>query len=139
MPWQIEYYEQQNGGQPAEDFEDSLPVKLAGKLARVAVMIEQKGPQAGGGLAEKCHDYPGLWEMRAILQKDLAREFFGFDHRRVVLLSGTLKRAGEPTPAAALRQAYRNWQDYLVHRRISPEIDKDDSISPTIEKPLRKP
>ena len=38
MPWQIEYYEQQNGGQPAEDFEDSLPVKLAGKLARVAVM-----------------------------------------------------------------------------------------------------
>ena len=102
VSWTVEYYEQQNGCQPSEQFEDSLPMKLAGKLARVVVLLCEDGPGSGGGLVEKCRGYPGLWELRTIWQKDLAREFFGFDRQRIVLLDGIVKRVGHPTPGSVL-------------------------------------
>lgn len=126
--WEIEYYEQKDGRQPAEEFEDSIPAKLAGKLARIAVSLKEQGPQVGGGLIEKCHAYSGLWEMRAIFEKNLGREFFGFDQQRVVLLDGIMKRVGQPTATAALVRAARYWQDYLTSRKVSPEVKENGSV-----------
>ena len=79
----------------------------------------------GGGLIEKCRGYSGLWEMRAIFQNDLAREFFGFDRQRVVLLDGIVKRVGKPTPISALSRAHRYWQDYLAKRKVSMEVENE--------------
>jgi hypothetical protein len=96
MPWTIEYYEQTDTAQPAEVFEDAVYKKypkLAGKLARIVVALESNGPRLGGGLIEPCRGYPGVWEIRAIFSQTLARELFGFDDQRVVLLHGYLKRA----------------------------------------------
>jgi hypothetical protein len=85
MTWTIEYYEQQDGIQPAEAFEDELDrdqPKLAGKLLRATDQLAVRGPQTGAGLVEKCCGYPGLWEVRAIFSQFLAREPFGFDGSR---------------------------------------------------------
>src|SRR5436853_5592886 len=93
----IEYFEEENSRQPADVFEDALDrthPKLAGKLARIAVALQEHGHRLGGGLIEPCYDFSGLWEMRAIQNQWLGREFFGFDDMRVVLLHGYVKRAG---------------------------------------------
>ena len=97
MMWTIEYYEQSDGVQPAEKFEDWLDQKhpkLSGKLVRATDRLAELGPQAGAGLVEKCSGYPGLWEVRAIFSQMLARELFGFDGSRAVLLHGYVKRGG---------------------------------------------
>ena len=125
MSWTIEYYEQIDSTQPAEVFEDALfqtHPKLAAKLARVAVAIEGVGPQLGGGLIEACRGYAGVWEMRAIFGQTLGRELFGFDGARVVLLHGYIKRGGQPASVKDLQIAAAYWQDYLLTRKVSPEV-----------------
>src|SRR5204863_4983840 len=122
MAWSIEYYAQADATQPAEIFEDALDrahPKLAGKLARIAVEVQTQGYRLGGGLIERCRGYAGLWEMRAIHNQWLAREFFGFDETRVVLLHGYVKRGGQPAPRRELASAFDYWSDYQRSHRIS--------------------
>jgi hypothetical protein len=124
MTWDIEYFKQQDGMQPAEVFEDELKQhvpKLLGKLLRALDHLEAMGPQAGGGLVEKCHGYADLWEVRAIFNKALARGLFAFDANRVVLLHGYVKQTGEPASTPDLNRAHGYLNVYLATRRISPE------------------
>lgn len=123
MPWTVEYYEQDDTTQPAEIFEDALyqqHPKLAGKLARIALAMETQGYLLGGGLIEPCHGYAGLWEMRAIQNQWLGREFFGFDAQRIVLLHGYIKRAGQKASIQDLDRAAVYWTDYQRMRSVSP-------------------
>jgi hypothetical protein len=101
MGWTIEYYEQADGTQPAEVFEDTLKqsqIKLLAKLQRIALALETFGPRLGGGLIEGCRGYKGMWEMRAIFNNALGSEFFGFDGSQVILLHGYVKRVASLLP-----------------------------------------
>ena len=100
--------------------------RLAGKLARIAVALEANGPHLGGGLIEPCHGYPGLWEMRAIFGQTLARELFGFEGQRIILLHGYIKRAGEKASQKELARAADYLRGYLRTHRVSPESDEVD-------------
>lgn len=121
--WKIEYFEQKDTTQPAEIFEDALDTtypKLAGKLLRIVVELQSHGYSLGGGYIEKCHEYQGLWEVRAIQSGTLAREFFGFDGERIVLLHGYTKRTGEPASIPDLKKAFTYWTEYLRTHHVSP-------------------
>ena len=120
----IDYYEEANGKQPAEVFEDDLSKrqpKLLGKLLRAIDALEEHGRALGGGLLEPCHSYPGLWELRVIFSQTLARELLGFDGTRAILLHGYVKRAGEEASDKDLERAAKYWSDYQRTHRISPE------------------
>lgn len=125
MAWTIEYFEQQSGLQPAEVFEDDLVQTypaLRGKLISIARAMVASGPHhLGGGYVQTCHGYAGLWEMRAISSRTLARELFGLDGSRIVLLHGYVKRTGQPASIKDLDLAAVYWQEYQRTRRISPE------------------
>ena len=82
----------------------------------------------GGGYIEKCHDYKGMWEIRVIHSGTLARELFGFDNERIVLLHGYTKRTGQPASAYDLEKAYTYWTAYMRTRCVSPVQEKDDEI-----------
>jgi hypothetical protein len=126
MPWIVDYFERADDSQAAEVFEDDLDrrlPKLAGKLARIAEALETSGPNLGGGLIEPCRGYGGMWEIRAIFSQSLAREFFGFDGQRAVLLHGYVKRAGQAASTKDLALAFTYWQEYLRTRKVSPEAD----------------
>jgi hypothetical protein len=128
MKWTIEYFEQGDATQPAEIFEGALDAthpKLSGKLLQVTKELRFYGYQLGGGYIEKCHDYQGLWEMRIIRSGTLAREFFGFDGERIVLLHGYIKRTGQPASAHDLRKAFAYWTEYMHTRRVSPIQEED--------------
>lgn len=129
MNWSIEYFEQADTSQPAEIFEDALvqsQPKLAGKLLRIAVALQSSGHQLGGGLIEPCHGYHGLWEMRTIQNAWLAREFFGFDNQRIILLHGYVKRTGQPASTTDLDKASLYWKDYQKTRKISPILEEEN-------------
>ncbi len=129
MPWHLEYYEQEDGRQPAEEFEDDLEKKLPklhGKLIKVLLLLETSGPVTGGGLAEKCDGYPGMWEVRTIFNRRLAPELFGFDRDAIILLHGYVKSSGEKASVQDLDAANRFWRDYQQHHRVSPEVESED-------------
>ncbi|MFI5274909.1 MAG: type II toxin-antitoxin system RelE/ParE family toxin [Ktedonobacterales bacterium] len=125
MTWKIEYFERPDGTQPAELFEDELArqhPKLLGKLLRALDALADHGPQAGGGLVEACHGYPGLWEVRVIFAQTLARDLFGFDGATAVLVHGYVKRAGMPASPSDLKRAAAFWHEYLRTRHVSSEL-----------------
>src|SRR5712692_4005539 len=128
MKWTIEYFEQEDTTQPAEVFEDALRVinsKLRGKLLRVTDALLFYGPQLGGGYIEKCHDYEGIWEIRIILGGMLAREFFGFDKERIVLLHGYINRNGQSASDPDLKKAFTYWTEHLHTRHVSPAQEEE--------------
>ena len=123
MAWTIEYFEQEDTTQPAEIFEDMLDEtypKLSSKLARIAIQVKFSGYRSGGGYLEKCRNYDGLWEIRAIHSGLLAREFLGFDKNLIILLHGYIKHTGQPASEQDLSKAFAYWSEYLRARRVSP-------------------
>jgi hypothetical protein len=129
MKWTVEYFEQENTSQPAEVFEDRLDStypKLSGKLLRIVYELQFYGHQLGGGYIEKCHDYEGLWEIRVIHSGTLARELFGFDEKRIVLLHGYIKRTGQTASEQDLKKAFNYWTEYMRTRHVSPVQEEDN-------------
>src|SRR5215469_13019957 len=123
MKWVIEYFEQEDTTQPAEVFEDALDKtypKLSGKLLRVVSALQFYGHLLGGGYLEKCRDYEGLWEIRVIHSRTLARELVGFDGNRIVLLHGYTKQTGQTASTRELKKAFNYWAEYARTRRVSP-------------------
>lgn len=64
--------------------------------------------------------------MRVIHGGILARELFGFDGERVVLLHGYIKRKGEPASETDLKKAFGYWEEYQRTRRVSPLQEDHD-------------
>ena len=129
MTWMIAYFEQEDTTQPAENFEDILDhtyPKLSGKLLKVASELQLYGHLLGGGYIEKCHNYEGLWEIRVIHSGTLARELFGFDGNRIVLLHGYIKQTGQIASRRDLEKAFNYWTEYVRTRHISPVQEEEN-------------
>ena len=62
---------------------------------------------------------------RVIHSGTLARELFGFDGERIVLLHGYVKRTGEPASQRDLNKASDYWKDYQKTRRVSPVQEEE--------------
>ncbi len=129
--WQVEYFEKEDGRQPAEEFEDWLDRgdrdhrKIGGKLSRVADEVAQKGHMTGGGYVEKCHEAPGIWQMKADIGGRRGREFFAFDGDRAILLSGIVKESRKPTPRGAFEEAREYLGEYERTKKVSPEANDE--------------
>jgi hypothetical protein len=50
----------------------------------------------------------------------LARELFGFDGNRIVLLHGYIKRTGQTASTRDLKKAFDYWTEYIRTRLVSP-------------------
>ena len=123
MSWAIDYFEQENGIQPAEVFEDELHrlnKRMLGKLLHIQDQLKHFGRQLGGGYIEKCHDYQGLWEIRVIHGNKLIRELCGFDGNRIILVHSYVKKVGQPASRQDLKKAFAYWTEYLKTRLVSP-------------------
>ena len=128
MDWDIVYYEEASGRQPGEVFEDSIPKKLAGKLNRFAIAVSKEKFALGGGYFEACHGFPDLFEIRAQVGDDLGRQFCTVDGNRLVLLSGLIKKARNPSPQTAFVEAAAYLADYVLSKKISPEQQNEPEI-----------
>jgi phage-related protein len=90
VPWQIEFFENDNGDPPVRDWLDSLPEEVRGKLAARVNLLKEHGPKL---------DYPHtsqiegkLREIRFRFGKTRYRVLYFFGPNRVgVLLHGFTK------------------------------------------------
>jgi hypothetical protein len=119
MGWSVEYFQTEDGKVPAAEWEDSLPAKLKGKVyATLQVVAETEGA-IGGGKFKTCHGYSNLFETRARLGNDLAREFCTRDRSMLVMLHGLTKPNGTETPPEALNQADAYRDEYDSTKRLA--------------------
>lgn len=103
MAWSVEFYEDEAGRCPVEEFLRKLPAAHVGKVLQVLQMLEERGPhlpfpyssQVEGRLRELRVHY-GRWLYRILYYGDVQRSF--------VLLHGFEKRS-QALPAADITLA----------------------------------
>lgn len=113
--YRIEFYEQHNGGFPAEEFIKAQDVKLRAKLYRTIELLEIQGPELREPYSKSIGD--GIFEIRAQHGTDAARilYFFVVD-KRIILTNGFLKKA-QKTPRSEIVLAKRYRQEFFRKER----------------------
>ena len=108
--YEMVFYERANGEVPAQEFLDSLPIKLREKTLRSLALLQELGPQLRGGEAEYIRD--GLFELRTQFGSDITRIFyFFFVGRKIVVTSGFIKKS-QKTPRREIERALRCKRDW---------------------------
>ena len=108
--YEMVFYERANGEVPAQEFLDSLPIKLREKTLRSLALLQELGPQLRGEEAEYIRD--GLFELRTQFGSDITRIiYFFFVGRKIVVTSGFIKKS-QKTPRREIERALRCKRDW---------------------------
>ena len=114
MSWRVEFFVDERGHAPIEDFFASLPVEHRAKLLALVRMLEHEGPSLPFPYCSQIHGK--LRELRAQQGKDNLRVFyFGDATRTFILLHGIVKRSRN-TPEQDIRIAEQRMESHM--RRI---------------------
>ena len=103
MAWQVEFFTDERGKAPVEEYLTSLPVQHRAKMLALLKMLEQEGPSLPFPYSSQVRGK--LRELRSQQGKDKLRILYFGDARRVfVLLHGIVKRSAQ-LPEADIRIA----------------------------------
>lgn len=112
MPWEIDFYETENGVKCVESYLDSIKdKKLKAKIVRDIGLLREFGTD----LREPYTDYikDGIWELRTKQSNNIARTFyFTVSGKKIILLHGFVKKTNK-TPKREIECAINNKNDYL--------------------------
>ena len=112
--FRVEFYETEDGHQPAREFLLSLDVKMRAKLSDRISLLQDNGPR----LREPYSKYlsEGIFELRAKSGTDITRVlYFFYAGRHIVLTNGFVKKS-QKTPPGELERAKRYRADYLSRK-----------------------
>lgn len=108
--FEVDYYEDEEGRRPAEEFIDGLEVKMRAKVFGRIELLEQYGPQLGMPFSRHLDD--GIFELRTVQGSNITRIlYFFFVGKRVVLTHGFVKKT-QKTPAKEIERAKRIRTDW---------------------------
>ena len=94
MAWQVDFFVDERGGAPVEEYLTSLPVQHRAKVLALIKMLEQEGPKLPFPYSSQVRGK--LRELRTQQGKDKLRILYFGDARRVfVLLHGIVKRSAQ--------------------------------------------
>ena len=94
MTWQVEFFTDERGEAPVEEYLTSLPVQHRAKMLALLKMLEQEGPNLPFPYSSQVRGR--LRELRTQQGKDKLRILYFGDARRVfVLLHGIVKRSAQ--------------------------------------------
>ena len=106
----VEFYEKENGEQPAKEFLLSLDVKMRAKAMHMIAF-----------LAENCYELREpfskaltneILELRIKLGSDIIRIFYFFSKQRIIVLTNGFKKKTRKTPKRELEIAKKFKEDY---------------------------
>lgn len=100
---QVLFYKTESGNEPVREWLRGLP-REDKKIIGEDIKTVQFGWPLGMPLIRKLDT--GLWEVRSMLDKRIARVLFTVDQNMMVVLHGFIKKS-EKTPASDLRLAKR--------------------------------
>jgi len=109
--YHVAFFETEHGAVPAEEFIDSLDVKMAAKMYRLLAMIERNGPELREPYSKHLDD--GIFELRAIFGSNITRVlYFFFVGKRVIVTNGFVKKT-QKTPKAVIDKAKAYRKQYI--------------------------
>ncbi len=108
--YKIDFYEDENGDCPVEEFLDSLDLKMRAKLFRVFDILEHNGPNTRMPYSEYLED--GIFEIRAKQGTNITRVlYFFFLEKKIILTNGFAKKT-QKIPRKELNKAKKYRIDY---------------------------
>ena len=115
MPrFEVDFYEKENGEQPAKEFMLSLDKKLRAKLADTIVILQDNGYELREPYSK--HISEGIFELRAKQGSDITRVmYFFYVDRHIILTNGFIKKT-QKTPQSEIEKAKRYRSDYLKRK-----------------------
>ena len=115
MPrFEVEFYEKENGEQPAKEFMLSLDKKLREKLADTIMILQDNGYELREPYSK--HISEGIFELRAKQGSDITRVmYFFYVDRHIILTNGFIKKT-QKTPQSEIEKAKRYRSDYLKRK-----------------------
>ena len=108
--YSVDYYEDENGRKPAEEFIDSLDIKMRAKVFGRLELLEAHGARLGMPFSRHLDD--GIFELRAVMGGNITRILYFFVvGERVILTHGFVKKT-QKTPPRELERAKRIRSDW---------------------------
>src|SRR5208337_5368882 len=105
MSWPVEFYEDESGGRPVEEFLEALPAGHVGKVLQVLQMLEERGPLLPFPYSSQVEGR--LRELRIHYGRTLYRILYYGDARRTFVLLHVFEKRSQAVPKAELRTAMR--------------------------------
>lgn len=107
----VEFYENKNGDRPAEDFLNSLDIKMRSKLLMILKVLQEKGNMLREPYSKYLED--GIFEVRGKVGNDISRVLYFFYHDgKIILTNGFIKKT-QKTPRSEVTKAKEYRADYL--------------------------
>lgn len=115
MPkFEVEFYEKENGEQPAKEFLLSLDKKMRAKLADTIMILQDNGYELREPYSK--HLSEGIFELRAKQGSDITRVmYFFYVDRHIILTNGFIKKT-QKTPQSEIEKAKKYRADYLKRK-----------------------
>lgn len=112
--FEVDFYEKENGEQPAKEFMLSLDKKLRAKLADTIMILQDNGYELREPYSK--HISEGIFELRAKQGSDITRVmYFFYVDRHIILTNGFIKKT-QKTPQSEIEKAKRYRSDYLKRK-----------------------
>jgi phage-related protein len=105
MPWAIEFYEDETGKRPVEEFLERLPEEHLGKILQVLQMLEEWGPHLPFPYSSQL--VGRLRELRVHYGRTLYRVLYYGDVQRTFVLLHAFEKRSQAVPEAELRVGMR--------------------------------
>ncbi len=103
MAWQVDFYEEEDGSAPVEEYLDNLPKQQRARAMALVKLLEEQGPNLPFPYSSQVRGR--LRELRARFGKTRLRIlYFGDAERTFVLLHGLIKTT-DKLPEADIRRA----------------------------------
>lgn len=111
----VEFYEDENGCRPVEEFLLKLNVKMRAKLFGLLKVLQEKGYQLREPYSKHLCD--GIFQIRGKVGNDTTRIlYFFYIDGKIILTNGFIKKTNK-TPVKEIALAKKRRRDYLERIR----------------------
>lgn len=112
MPkFEVEFYQNEKGIQPAKEFLLSLNVKMRAKMTNMISILQDNGYELREPYSK--HLSEGIFELRTRIGTDTVRVLYFFYYgRRIILTNGFVKKTNK-TPPKEIEKAKYYRKEYL--------------------------
>lgn len=113
--FEVEFYETENGGQPAKEFLLSLDKKMRAKMVNTISILQDNGYELREPYSK--HLSEGIFELRAKVGSDITRVlYFFYIGKHIILTNGFIKKT-QKTPPKEIEKAKKYRADYLGRKK----------------------
>ena len=109
--FEVEFYENENGDTPVEDFLNSLDIKMRNKLLMILNVLQEKGNQLREPYSKHLED--GIFEVRGKVGNDISRVLYFFYYNGKIIITNGFVKKTQKTPKSEIKIAKKYRKEYL--------------------------